>query len=277
MPRSLASLLPGSVKRLAKGLIGAFPSRLIPGKGAFEHTTGATRRRIRFELWRDPEALLQLRVVRQLVANDRASHFFSRNTLRKTEGGKEVARGTIEHNLDGARRAADYDRPMLMANVACAIEKVRRNIDRMDVLSIGPRSEIELFALRAVGFSWEHIKAMDLLAYSPYVQTGDVHAIPFPDNSFDVLFLGWVLAYSKDQGKAISEVIRVLRPGGIAVVASDYSSDETHTRNVVDSTHMQTSEQMLALFGDHVRYVYFRHDPQMPDIHMIMVAVEIKK
>jgi len=56
-----------------------------------------------------------------------------------------------------------------------------------------------------------------------------------------------------------------------------YSSDETHTRTVVDSTHMQTSEQMLGLFGDHVQYVYFRHDPQMPDVHMIMVAVEIRK
>ena len=116
-----------------------------------------------------------------------------------------------------------------------------------------------------------------MFSYSPYVQTGDVHAIPFPDNSFDIVFLGWVLAYSKDQKKAISEIIRILRPGGIAVVASDYSSEETHTRQRVDSTHMQTSEQMLALFGEHIRYVYFRHDPDMPDIHMIMVTVEIKK
>jgi hypothetical protein len=40
---------------------------------------------------------------------------------------------------------------------------------------------------------------------------------------------------------------------------------------------MQTSDQMLALFGDHIRYVFAKHDPRQPDIHMIKVAVEIKK
>jgi hypothetical protein len=69
----------------------------------------------------------------------------------------------------------------------------------------------------------------------------------------------------------------VLKPRGIAIVASDYSSEETHTRDRVDSTHMQNSEQMLALFGAGVGYVHSRHDPELPDVHMIKVAVEIKK
>jgi len=196
---------------------------------------------------------------------------------RVTSASEYVARGTIEHNVEGAQESADLDRPIILVQVATAIERVRKNISALDVLSIGPRSEIELFGIRAAGFAWDRIKAIDLFAYSPLVQTGDVHAIPFPDNKFDIVFLGWVLAYSKDQARAIREVIRVLRPGGIAVVASDYSSDETHSRTKVDSTHMQSSEQMLALFGDHIGYVYFRHEPRLPSIHMIMVAVEIKK
>jgi ubiquinone/menaquinone biosynthesis C-methylase UbiE len=101
--------------------------------------------------------------------------------------------------------------------------------------------------------------------------------MPFPDNTFDILFMGWVLAYSKDQAGAVREVIRVLKPGGIAIVASDFSSEETHNRDRVDSTHMQNSDQMLALFGNHVAYVFARHDPEQPHVHMIKVAVEIRK
>lgn len=268
---------PSFLKEILRNVIGfAVATILIPRNGPFKHAGGAARRAIRFDIWANPDSLFQMRKVRQQVAAARARTFLKQE-IRTAKAGDGVARGTVNHNLEGAREAADLDRPVVLVQVATAIEKIRKNIENLDVLSVGPRSEIELFSIRAAGFRWDRIKAIDLFAYSPLVQVGDVHAIPFPDNSFDVVFLGWVLAYSKDQKGAISEVIRVLRPGGIAVVASDYSSEETHTRAKVDSTHMQTSDQMLALFGEHAGYVYFRHDPRMPDIHMIMVAVEVDK
>jgi SAM-dependent methyltransferase len=243
----------------------------------FEDLSDSTKRDIRMEIWRNPDLLLQIQRVRELVADDRANRLLEKSLRTGENKDGQVARGTVEHNLEGARHAASLDRPMTLVSTAMGIERVRRDAPTLRVLSIGPRSEIELFALRAAGFRWENIIGLDLISYSPLVKVGDVHAMPFADSSFDILFMGWVLAYSKDHPKAVSEVIRVLKPGGIAIVASDFSSEETHTRDRVDSTHMQTSDQMLALFGDHIRYVFAKHDPRQPDIHMIKVAVEIKK
>ncbi|MCU0429252.1 MAG: methyltransferase domain-containing protein [Cytophagaceae bacterium] len=48
----------------------------------------------------------------------------------------------------------------------------------------------------------------------------DIHAIPFPDNSFDVAFCNHVMEHVKDDIKAMSELRRVLKPGGWAIIQS---------------------------------------------------------
>ena len=44
----------------------------------------------------------------------------------------------------------------------------------------------------------------------------DIQSIPYPDNSFDLVFASHVLEYVKDDRQAIQEIKRVLRPGGLA-------------------------------------------------------------
>jgi len=46
------------------------------------------------------------------------------------------------------------------------------------------------------------------------VRTGDAQALPFEDNTFDVVVSESVLAFVKDKSKAASEYVRVLKPGG---------------------------------------------------------------
>lgn len=46
----------------------------------------------------------------------------------------------------------------------------------------------------------------------------DVHAIPFEDNRFDVVFCNHVLEHVADDRKAMSELYRVLVPGGFAIL-----------------------------------------------------------
>jgi SAM-dependent methyltransferase len=46
------------------------------------------------------------------------------------------------------------------------------------------------------------------------VQVGDVRALPFRDAAFDVVVSNWVLYHVPDRARAISEMWRVLRPGG---------------------------------------------------------------
>ena len=50
------------------------------------------------------------------------------------------------------------------------------------------------------------------------LRVGDAEALPFPDASFDIVYSWGVLHHSPDTPKAISEALRVLRPGGIARV-----------------------------------------------------------
>jgi hypothetical protein len=223
--------------------------------------------------------LLQVRWVRQVLARERAKHLLAHGELRQVEqAGQYVAFNTIDYNIEGARTAADLDRPMIMTNVVSAIDRVRQKIEKIEVLSVGPRSEIEIFGMMAAGFSKDRIKAVDLFSYSPYVDVGDMHALPYPDNGFDVVMLGWVLSYSRNQSRVVEEVLRVCRDRAIVVLAGDYS-DETRDlpmfRNEV--TFMQSCDQLLALFSGHVGRIYFRHDPEPPNVWMVMTAFEVRK
>lgn len=59
-------------------------------------------------------------------------------------------------------------------------------------------------------------KILDKVAdYHPDI-VGDIHALPFPDNSVDAIICIAVLEHVEEPGKAVSEVYRVLKPGGKA-------------------------------------------------------------
>ncbi len=59
----------------------------------------------------------------------------------------------------------------------------------------------------------------------------DVHEIPFPDNTFDVVFCNHVLEHVDDDLLACSEFNRVLKPGGWGILQSPvYSAREQHSK-----------------------------------------------
>lgn len=80
----------------------------------------------------------------------------------------------------------------------------------------------------------------------------DITDIPFPDNHFDVILCNHVLEHIPDDKKAMSELYRVLKPGGWAIlqVPIDYSREFTFE----DPSIKDTRRRRLA-FGqwDHVR------------------------
>lgn len=51
------------------------------------------------------------------------------------------------------------------------------------------------------------------------IKEGNVVNIPFPDRSFDAVVSGEVLEHVMDEGKAVLEFFRVLKPGGICVIS----------------------------------------------------------
>ncbi len=67
-------------------------------------------------------------------------------------------------------------------------------------------------------FAEEKMKTKDLPR--PVIfEVGDALALKFDDDSFDVVTSGYMLRNVTDVQKAVDEMYRVLRPGGVAVVA----------------------------------------------------------
>jgi SAM-dependent methyltransferase len=52
-------------------------------------------------------------------------------------------------------------------------------------------------------------------------RVADVQALPFPDGSFDVVLAAWMLYHVPDLDDGLSEIARVLRPGGRLVAATN--------------------------------------------------------
>jgi hypothetical protein len=92
----------------------------------------------------------------------------------------------------------------------------------------------------------------DLLPNSPSVQRVDMLAMPFADGSFDLLIANHVLEHVPDTSKAISEIRRVLRRGGEAILQTPYSRKLHHSW---EDAGIDTPQARLQAYGqeDHVR------------------------
>jgi SAM-dependent methyltransferase len=183
-----------------------------------------------------------------------------------TEAG--VMPGTVSHNrkeLDEGTFATT-NRTLRLINPLSAIEDVYVSPHTKTVLSIGPRTEMELFHLVGVGFVPDNIKAVDLISTSPWIDTGDMHALPYADRSFDVVISSWVLGYSRTPQKAMDEMLRVVKDGGLLAIGCTYNpkADEvdyqTADEKIVGTLFRQVSEY-TAMAGGKIAKVIFQDEP----------------
>ena len=71
------------------------------------------------------------------------------------------------------------------------------------------------------------------LGYQPTIARADAEDLPFGDGEFDVVYSFGVLHHTPNTARAIDEVWRVLRPGGIARVMVYYRHSENYWLNMV--------------------------------------------
>jgi len=80
----------------------------------------------------------------------------------------------------------------------------------------------------------------------------DVQDIPFPDNTFDVIFCNHIMEHVESDIKALQELYRVLKPGGWGIIQSPINYDRETT---YEDPSIVTPEERTKHFGqhDHVR------------------------
>lgn len=80
----------------------------------------------------------------------------------------------------------------------------------------------------------------------------DVQRLPLPDSSVDLVICNHVLEHVADDRLAMSEILRVMKPGAAAVLQAPIAPDEAHTSEDPSITDPRERER---LFGqdDHVR------------------------
>jgi SAM-dependent methyltransferase len=97
-----------------------------------------------------------------------------------------------------------------------------------------------------------HYTQADLLPDRPEIASIDICHMPFPDRSFDVVIANHVLEHVDSDTGALREIVRVLRPGGQALLQTPFSALLTRT---LEDPGVFSAVARRALFGqeDHVR------------------------
>ncbi len=181
--------------------------------------------------------IFRIPAVRDALALDRYKNLF--NSSIKTSHSDASSKVTIDHNTDFERMFfSDLSRrPDLISNVLSSLNSVRQNASRMHVLSIGSRTEAELFSLVNAGFCLDNIQSIDLFSYSPYIKIGDIHHLMYPNSTFDIVVCGWVLEFCNNISQACSEIKRVTKKGGIICIGGMHHPSSTNMKNYNKRKH----------------------------------------
>jgi ArsR family transcriptional regulator len=143
------------------------------------------------------------------------------------------------------RKGADWDEMRALGLPAAAVEAallaLLPKLSGVRLLDIGTGTGrlLELCAPRvASGLGIDASRAMLALARTRLakpglghvsVRLGDMYRMPLQDAGFDVVVLQMVLHYAEDPAAALTEAARVLKRGGIAIVADLGPHDDAQT------------------------------------------------
>ena len=211
--------------------------------------------------------LLYVDRIRGMVGYVRYLYYAKLRGMFRTLDVEKMDPVTIRHNLKSIVPLMSSRRSHIFIRPLSVIENVHEN---SMILVIGPRTEGELLLFVAYGFNPKTIRGLDIITYSPWVDTADMHKMPYADSSWDVLVSGMVISYSADPAQAAREMIRVIKHGGIIAIAVEFSigvsREEFMKRDgyVIESgtgdKRIQTVARLLELFEGYVDTIFFQQD-----------------
>lgn len=122
------------------------------------------------------------------------------------------------------------------------------------VLCVGCRNGMELDAFRARGLT--DVRGIDIFSQREDIVVMDMHAMTFPDDSFDVVYSSHSLEHSFDVDTVARELVRVARPGATLAVEVPVA----HKGSAADLVVFDGVEMLERVFGDAVGEVALREE-----------------
>lgn len=115
-------------------------------------------------------------------------------------------------------------------------------LEQSRALCLGSRTGQEVHALQSLGAD---AIGIDLVAFPPYTQEGDVHNLQFEDETFDLVFSN-IFDHVLFPEKFCTEAQRVLAPGGLLVlrIQLGYRGDD------FSETFVNSENPVLQLFSN---------------------------
>jgi SAM-dependent methyltransferase len=120
--------------------------------------------------------------------------------------------------------------------------------DRLTVLHVAPEECLQRGLRKLRGLDYLSVD----LSSSQAMERMDIAEIQKPSDSFDFILCNHVLEHVPDDRRALLELWRVLRPGGLAILQSPIDAARAVT---LEDPHVTTAADRLRLYGqeDHVR------------------------
>jgi SAM-dependent methyltransferase len=177
--------------------------------------------KIRRAFW----SLLKHYDIRYFVVNLRYM-FLKKNMKFGNYENESIGELTVKHNLSAFnfKRAAFGCEGRMELLIYPLVSYFRNNRESVKILVVGCRSEDDILWLKAYGFT--NTVGLDLFSYSKHILIGDIHNTGFPEKTYDVVLLGWMISYSKDPLTVFKECNRILKDGGLLGVGLDYNVNQ---------------------------------------------------
>lgn len=123
--------------------------------------------------------------------------------------GRRAGRGlglTVDHGRTAARISLDRELARLLPTLPAGV-----------VLDVGSRSAPYRSLVPATDYL-----TLDIDPAIGADVVGDIHDVPRPDDSFDTIICTEVLEHCRDPQRAVDELRRLLRPGGVCVLSTRF-------------------------------------------------------